>query len=321
MIYPPNLYEFFFRQKAILLQDFIMKKNTALTYTALIFSMIFWSFSYIWIKEVYKYLNPLTTVFLRLVISSVFLFALTLILKKFEKVKKQDIPKFLLLAFFQPFLYFLGESYGIQLVSPTVAAIMISTIPLFVPFSMFFLAKEPLGSNNFLGIFISFIGVLMVVLNKDLSLAASPLGLMYMCLAVSSVLGYSFLLQKMLRKYSAFTIVTLGNFIGIFYFLPLVLIFDYNDLMTFDFNSELILNLLALAIFASSAAYFLFNVGTKNIGVSKATLFTYLIPIFTAILSYIYFKEHFSLIKIAGIFVTLAGLFIGKAHFHRKKKA
>lgn len=297
-----------------------MKKNTALTYVYLTLAMGFWSFSYIWIKEVYKYLNPLTTIFLRLLISSVILIAVTLILKKLEKVKRQDIPKFLLLAFFQPFLYFLGESYGISLVSPTVAAIMISTIPLFVPFSMYFLAREPLGSNNFLGIFISFIGVLMVVLNKDLSLAASPLGLMYMCLAVGSVLGYSNLLQKLLKKYSAYTIVTVANFIGIFYFLPLVLIIDYEDITNIPWNFDLIYNLLALAIFASSLAYFLFNIGTKNIGVSKATLFTYLIPIFTAILSYIYFKEHFSILKIAGIFVTLAGLFIGKAHFFQKKK-
>lgn len=296
-----------------------MKKNTALTYVYLTLAMVFWSFSYIWIKEVYKYLNPLTTIFLRLVLSSVILIAITLIIKKLEKVKKQDIPKFLLLAFFQPFLYFLGESYGISLVSPTVAAIMISTIPLFVPFSMYFLAKEPLGSNNFLGIFISFIGVLMVVLNKDLTLSASPLGLLYMCLAVGSVLGYSNLLQKLLTKYTAYTIVTVANFIGIFYFLPLVLIIDYEDITTIPWNIDLIYNLLALAIFASSLAYFLFNIGTKNIGVSKATLFTYLIPIFTAILSYLFFREQFSIIKIAGIFVTLAGLFVGKTRFHRKK--
>ena len=297
-----------------------MKKNTAITYSALILSMVFWSFSYIWIKEVYKYLNPLTTVLFRLIISSVFLFALTLILKKLEKVKMRDIPQFLLLSFFQPFMYFLGESYGISLVSPTVAAIMISTIPLFVPFSMYFLAKEPLGSNNFLGIIISFFGVLMVVLNKDLTLAASPVGLMFMGVAVCSVLGYSYLLQNILKKYTAYTIVTVQNFIGIFYFLPLVLIIDYKDLATINWNAELILNLLALAVFASSLAYFLFMIGTKNIGVSKATIFTYLIPIFTALLSYLIFKEHFTLIKIAGILVTLAGLFIGKARFKRKKK-
>ncbi|HNW70635.1 MAG TPA: DMT family transporter [Bacteroidales bacterium] len=297
----------------------MIKKNSALTYVYLTLAMVFWSFSYIWIKEVYKYLNPLTTIFLRLVISSVIMITVTLILKKLEKVNRQDIPKFLLLAFFQPFLYFLGESYGISLVSPTVAAIMISTIPLFVPFSMYFLAREPLGSNNFVGIFISFIGVLMVVLNKDLTLSASPLGLLYMCLAVGSVLGYSNLLQKLLKKYSAYTIVTVANFIGIFYFLPLVLIIDYEDITTIPWNIDLIWNLLALAIFASSLAYFLFNIGTKNIGVSKATLFTYLIPIFTAILSYIFFREHFTIIKITGIFVTLAGLFVGKTRFTKKK--
>lgn len=297
-----------------------MKKDSLLTYTYLVFSMLFWSFSYIWIKEVYKYLNPLTTVFLRLIISSVILICLTLIIKKLERIKARDIPRMLLLAFFQPFLYFLGESYGIKLVSPTVAAIMVSTIPLFVPFIMFFLAKEPLRSNNFLGIVISFIGVLMVVLNKNLTLAASPLGLAYMCLAVGSALGYSYLLQKSLEKYNAYTLLTVQNFIGIFYFLPLVLIIDYKDLTSINWNPELIYNLLALAIFASSAAYFLYMVGTKRIGVTKSTMFTYLIPIFTAILSFIYFREYFSAIKIAGIFVTLAGLMIGKNQARRRKQ-
>lgn len=98
------------------------------------------------------------------------------------------------------------------------------------------------------------------------------------------------------------------------------MIIDYKDLTTINWNTELILNLMALAVFASSLAYFLFMIGTKNIGVSKATIFTYLIPIFTALLSYLIFKEHFTLIKIAGILVTLAGLFIGKARFKRKKK-
>lgn len=296
-----------------------MNKKQALIYIALILSMVFWSFSYIWIKDVYKYIHPLTAVLLRLIISSVFLICFTLIIKKLQKIRKKDIPLFLLLALFQPFLYFLGESYGIRLVSPTVAAIVISTIPLFVPFSMFFLAKEPLGSNNFLGIIISFFGVLMVVLNKDLKLAASPLGFMYMFVAVCSVMGYSYLLQNILKKYNAFTIITVQNFIGIFYFLPLVLIIDFNDLMNIDFNTELIINLLALAIFASSLAYFLFMIGTKSLGVTKATLFTYLIPIFTAILSYFIFKEEFTILKIMGIFVTLAGLLIGKGGRRKKE--
>ncbi len=294
-----------------------MKKNNSIVYLFLVLAMVFWSFSYIWIKEVYKYLHPLTTIFFRLIISSVFLISFTLIIKKLERIRKGDIPSILLLSFFQPFMYFLGESYGISLVSPTVAAIMIATIPLFVPFSMYFLAKEPLGTNNFLGIFISFIGVLMVVLKNDLTLAAAPLGLMFMGIAVASVLGYSYLLQKMLNKYNPYTLITVQNFIGIFYFLPLVLIIDYKDLTSIVWNHELIFYLLALSIFASSAAYFLYMLGTKRLGVTRATLFTYLIPVFTAVLSYIYFQESFSIMKICGIFITLAGLVVGKIKFNR----
>ena len=68
-----------------------------------------------------------------------------------------------------------------------------NSIPLFVPFSMYFLAKEPVRTGTFFGIFIAFVGVLMVVLNRDLSFAASPLGIMFLMIAVASVMGYSFI--------------------------------------------------------------------------------------------------------------------------------
>ena len=36
-----------------------------------------------------------------------------------------------MLAFFEPFFYFLGESFGLTYVSATVCSVLISTIPVF----------------------------------------------------------------------------------------------------------------------------------------------------------------------------------------------
>ncbi len=293
--------------KGVFLQP-IMKINKFLIYLILLLAMVFWSFSYIWTHNVFKYLNPISTVFIRLVIASVFLIGLSLILGKLQKIEKKDIVRFLLLAFFEPLLYYLGESYGLKYVAPTVAAIVISTIPLFVPFSMYFLANEPIKSGTFFGIFIAFIGVLMVVLNKDLSFAASPVGVGFLMIAVASVMGYSYLLQGLTAKYNAFTIISAQNFIGIFYFLPLLLIFDYDILFTVQINMELVTNITFLAIFASALAFFLFTIGTKHIGVTKASIFTYLVPIFTALISYSYGHEEFTTLKISGIVVVIFGL-------------
>ncbi len=300
-----------------------MKTNKAFTYLLLTLAMVFWSFSYLWTQTVFKYLNPLSTVFIRLVIASLFLVTLSLILGKLQRIERKDILMFLLLAFFEPLIYYLGESYGLKYVAPTVAAIIISTIPLFVPFAMFFLAKEPIKSGTFFGIFIAFLGILMVVLNKDLSFAASPLGLMFLMIAVASVMGYSYILQMLGKKYNAYTIISMQNVIGIFYFLPLVLLFDRDIFFTVQISSELVWNIVLLSIFASAMAFFLFTIGTQKIGVTKASIFTYLIPIFTALLSYFMGRETFSPMKISGIFVVILGLSLSqlrlKKYFSRDR--
>jgi drug/metabolite transporter (DMT)-like permease len=222
-----------------------------------------------------------------------------------------------MLAFFEPLLYYLGESYGLKYVAPTVAAVVISTIPLFVPFSMYFLAKEPINSGTFFGIFIAFIGVMMVVLNKDLSFAASPVGIGFLMIAVASVMGYSFILQGLTKKYNAYTIISIQNIIGVVYFLPLLLLFDMDILLTVQWNAELILNITSLAIFASALAFFLFTIGTKHIGVTKASIFTYLVPIFTAIISYNIGHEEFTILKITGILVVILGLSLSQLRLRK----
>jgi drug/metabolite transporter (DMT)-like permease len=298
-------------------------KPKAYTYPVLVLAMIFWSLSFIWVKIVFKYLSPTATIFVRLIIASVFFIVFTLILGKLQKIQKSDIYKFLLLAFFEPFLYYLGESYGISYVSPTVAAIIISTIPLFLPFAMFLIVREKIARESYIGVLVSFTGVLLVVLNNDLSFSASPRGIMFLMLAVFSVMGYSYLLQDLAGRYNAFTIIAVQNFFGIFYFLPLFLLFDLADIINVNWNSELILSLCALAVFASSLAFFLYTMGVQQIGVTKSTVFTYIIPVLTAVFSFIFLKEAFTIRKIFGILLVIGGLFISqinlRALFIKKK--
>ena len=100
-------------------------------YVALVFSMIFWSFSFVWFKIANKDYDPIAIVFIRLCIAIVFLSAFLWITGRFTRVKKGDRKYFFLLALFEPFLYFLGESFGLTYVSSTVGSVIISTIPVF----------------------------------------------------------------------------------------------------------------------------------------------------------------------------------------------
>ena len=155
-----------------------------------VISMTLWGFSYVWTKIVFKYYEPLTTIFIRLTLSSLFLILFIFLFKKSEGIKKEHWKLFLLSALFNPFLYFVGESYGLDRVSATIGSVIIGTIPLFTPLAAYFALKEKLRKINIFGLGISFIGILIMLMKKDFSLAADPIGLSFLFLAIAAAVIY-----------------------------------------------------------------------------------------------------------------------------------
>jgi len=240
------------------------------------------------------------------------LFFISFITRQLQPVKKKDLKLFFLLALSEPFLYFIGESLGIQYVTPTVAAVMVSLIPLFVPIFAFFILKEQIIKKNIVGIIISFAGVLLVILNKDLQIIASTKGIMLMSVAVVGAVAYSIFLRKLAREYNPITLIAWQNSIGAVLFLPLVLIFEHNELSTINFSSAMWIPLLNLSVFASSIAFLLYTYGVQTLGAFRANIFTNIIPVFTAVFSFFMMNERLLLQNIIGIILVVAGLVLSQ---------
>lgn len=274
--------------------------------------MVFWGMSFVWSTIVFRYLEPITTVFFRLIISTIILFGGLKLFGKLEKVKREHYKLFLLSALFNPFFYFLGENFGLKHTSATTSAVIIATIPVFSPVAAYFFLKEKLSLLNIAGLIVSFAGVLVMLVNKDLSLNAAPLGLMCLGFAVVAAIIYSMLLKRLALNYSAFTVIANQNLIGSFLFLPVFLIFEADKLSAITFNSSWVSSLLMLSFFASSLAFVFFAIGTREIGVSKTSIFSNLIPAITAIGSYFLLNEAFSIQKGAGILMVIGGLSISQ---------
>lgn len=274
--------------------------------------MLFWGLSFVWFKIAIKYYEPITIIFLRLVISGMLLLLFLFITGKFERIRRQDIKWFLALAFTQPFCYFLGESFGLKLVSSTIASVIISTIPVFSPLIAYYTIKEKFSRYSLAGIMVSFAGVLIMIVRKDLTLSAAPMGIALLFFAVLSALFYAIIIRKFSFSYSPLTIITAQNVIGIFYFLPLFLLMDFSHFITVQPTFELISALLQLAVFASTFAYMLYIITLREFGVTKANIFTNLIPIFTAIASWIILGELLTVAKVAGMIIVIFGVIISQ---------
>lgn len=296
-----------------------MKNKTWVPYGAALLSMIFWSFSFVWVKVVYEAYGPLTTVLFRLLISSGLLLLFTVATRKLQKIQPGDLKLFLLLAFFEPFLYFMGESYGLKYVSSTVASVIVATIPLFSPIAAWYFYKEKLSRTNLYGLIITFLGVSLVVLDTSFNFTASPLGVSLEFLAVAGAIGYASVLKGISHRYNTFTIITYQNLIGSMLFLPFWLGFEMNDFLQVPFNPKAFQAIIQLAIFASTFAFILFTYSVRNLGINKSNIFINVIPVFVAVIAFIVLGDQLNFHQMVGIAIVISGLFLAQINWKRKK--
>jgi drug/metabolite transporter (DMT)-like permease len=288
------------------------------TYGGITLAMVFWAFSFIWFKEANRVFYPLTIVFIRLLFAVFIMTVFLLATGKFVKIKKKDRRLFLMLAVFEPFLYFIGESFGLTYVSATVCSVLISTIPVFATIGAWLIFKERLKAINYAGIIISFIGVLVFILRTDGSLNFNIRGLGFLMLAVITAVGYNLTLSRLVGNYSPVFIVGVQNIIGAILFLPLFLILDGRHFFSTPYTISMFSPIIALALFASCGAFILFAYSVKKMGITKANVFSNCIPVFTALFSFILLGEKLTLQNITGMAIVIAGLLMSQMDGTRK---
>lgn len=234
------------------------------------------------------------------------------------KIRKEDRRLFFMLALFEPFLYFLGESFGLTFVSSTAGAVIISTIPVLATIGAWIFFKERLRLINYAGIILSFLGILIFILNKDGSLSFNIKGLLLLSFAVVAAVGYNLTLSRLVGYYSPVYIVNVQNVLGALFFLPVFLIFDLRTFISAPHSLISFKPIIELSVFASCAAFILFAYSVKKMGITKSNVFSNCIPIFTALFSFILMGDKFTFQNIAGMAVVIAGLFLSQIHVNKQ---
>jgi len=110
-------------------------------------------------------------------------------LTKVVKIRfhKELLVPILLVAFFQPILYFIFETYGLAKTPSSEAGMMIALIPIFVAISSALLLNEKPTNGQIMFIILSFLGVLLIqVLNGNETGESSFIGFALLLLAVVS---------------------------------------------------------------------------------------------------------------------------------------
>ena len=290
---------------------------------SVVFAMLCWAGAGIAVKEALVVFSPLTLIVLRFTLAIVLMLLVGVLFRRNEvlglqRVEKRDIPLFVLGGLFQPFLYFIFETYTYQsFASPTIAEAMLSTQPIMAPILAFIILREKVTRNNVVGILISTVGMLLLLLVGANSFAlGNPWGVLLAIVTVSMSVGYTIILRRIPTRYSSLSIVFYVQLVALVLFYAVWGVFDRQSLQdTIAPLSADITPVVAvgyLAVFASVTAFILFCYTVRQIGVTRANVFNNVRPVFTALLMWVIFDEQLPKWKWVGIIVIVIGLFISQ---------
>lgn len=285
--------------------------------------MLCWAGAGIAVKEALVVFSPLTLIVLRFSLAILLMLLVGLLFRGHEvlglqRVEKRDIPLFVLGGLFQPFLYFIFETYTYQsFASPTIAEAMLSTQPIMAPILAFIILREKVTRNNVVGILLSTVGMLLLLLvgANDFALG-NPWGVLLAIVTVSMSVGYTIILRRIPTRYSSLSIVFYVQLVALVLFYAVWGVFDRQSLqdtiapLSADLSPVIAVGY--LAVFASVTAFILFCYTVRQIGVTRANVFNNVRPVFTALLMWVIFDEQLPIWKWVGIIVIVIGLFISQ---------
>lgn len=293
--------------------------------------MLIWAGAGIAVKEALVIFSPLTLIVMRFTLAVLLMLSIGLVFRHnsivgLQRVEKKHIPLFLLGGLFQPFLYFIFETYTYQsFSSPTVAEALLSTQPVMAPLFAWVLLRERVTRNNIIGILLSTLGVMMLLMMGGGPLAmgdgAIGKGVLLAVLTVSMSVSYSVVLRRIPTHYTPLSIVFYVQSFALVLFYVLWAVMDRGNGLLGDDGIRLLgegqwvkslLSVGYLAVLASVTAFILFCYTVRKIGVTRANVFNNVRPVFTAILMWMIFGEILPIWKIIGIIIIIIGLFISQ---------
>lgn len=276
--------------------------NLKVVISGILVSTIF-GFSFLFTKNALDYISPLAFLSYRFCIA--FLSYLALLAFGTVKLQKKPYWKLWKLVLFQPVLYFIFETYGVQRINSSEAGMIIALIPVAVNILAVFLLKEKGDLLHYFLVGLGFTGVSLIV-GFNISLQNIS-GKIYMLLAVFSGAMYSVLSRKLSKEFTPSEITFFMMMTGAIFFTFFSVIKGEFSLV---FNIHVTMGALYLGILSSTAAFFLLNYMINKVSPIVTTLFSNLTTVISVTAGVVFRNEEVGVQQLIGMGMIIISLIV-----------
>jgi drug/metabolite transporter (DMT)-like permease len=191
----------------------------------------------------------------------------------------------------------------------SVAAVIVSSNPIFVSIFAALFDKEKINKYRLIGLAVVIIGIIIIFFNK---LQISQINYMSPLLASASSITfalYTVLARKVSVRIGSLKTTSYSFIIGSAVLL-IILIFMRRPIIGFDYSG--MPQVMFLGFLGTGIAYFVFFKGLSIVGSGKGSLVFFIKPVCASILAILFLNEEFSLNLLFGTILIIFGIVIAK---------
>jgi drug/metabolite transporter (DMT)-like permease len=290
-----------------------MKRAQGIPYLEALFAVIVWGASFIATKVVLQDISPIAVVWVRFLMGVMILGIAVAVRKQFSIPGKNDWAYLALLGFLGITFHQWLQSNALQTSEAGTTAWIVSTTPVFMALLGWIVLKEALGWVKITGIFLAFIGVLLVVSKGDLSSVSvgkfgAPGDKLILASAVNWAV-FSVLSRRGLKTYPASLMMLYVMAFG--WFFSTILFFSSSGLEEF---THLTINgwvaIAFLGIFCSGLAYIAWYDALQSLSAAQTGVFLYIEPLVAVIVAFFVLGEEITPLSLLGGAVILVGVWL-----------
>jgi len=287
------------------------RKKLLLAYAVLSFAVFNWAVNTVIARGVIFEIRPLALSFFRWFSALIIIFPFSLPhLKNDFPMIMENLKYLFILSIFSVAVYNSVLYIGARYTTATNIALVGASMPGITILLAWIINNEKPGILQIYGAIISLLGMIVIIAKGSfmvlLNFEFNP-GDILVILAISSWALYSVLLRKKEIHVHPVSLLTTLIFMGSFCIFPFYLL-EYNNFGGFDLNTSTFIIFLFLAVFPSVLSYISWNFGVKIAGSGRASLFMYLLPVFTSVIAYFFLGESLMTYHIFGGLFILTGL-------------
>jgi drug/metabolite transporter (DMT)-like permease len=287
-----------------------MQRNSNAVVWALFIGLgFFWGSSYLWIKIALESVPPLTLIAGRLVLASIFLWAVVLLTREPLPRSPRQYGHLFVMALINIVIPFILIAFGERSIDSALASILNATVPLFViVLAPMFLPEEGITWPKVAGLAIGFAGVILLVAPDLVNISDSDMTgeLLLLASSLSYAIGNVYA-RRNVRGLAPRIPALFQVFLAMCVIVPLALVFDRPFTEVHPAPSA-ILAIAWLGILGSGFAYICYFTILANWGATRTSMVAYLLPVVGILLGGLVLNDPVTLNRIAGTALVIAGI-------------